>query len=80
MNVNKIKRLSKQHADLVKFHRVCNCNEAELTVNNSETSLPGITLDYNTTRLILSDVRVSLLKRIGSTEEEIKKEATDGQG
>lgn len=78
MNVAKIQRLSEQYADLVRFHKVCNCNGAELTVNDSETNIPGIALNYNITRLIITDVRVSLLRRISEMENEIKKEAAHG--
>ena len=77
MNVSKIQKLSQQHADLTGFHKVCNCNGAELTVQDSERNIQGITLNYNTTRLIISDVRVSLLKRIAEMEIAIGKEAAN---
>jgi hypothetical protein len=75
MNVSKIERLSKQYADLTKFHKMCNCHGARLTVDDSETSLSGITLNYNTTRLIIADVRGSLLANMEKIETEIKEEA-----
>lgn len=75
MNMSKIQRLSKQHADLSKFYKVCIRNGAELTVKDSETGIPGSLLDYNTTRLIISDVRISLLASLDGIEKEIKKES-----
>ena len=75
MNVSKIQTLSKQHALLKGFHKTCNCTSIELRIHEltSADQFDDI-LDSTTTRLIISDVRVSLLKEMERIEVAIIKE------
>lgn len=76
MNVAKIQKLTEQHKALKKFYQECTKSGVELSANDSETGLAPADLDFNTTRLILTDVRDSLLKEITKIEEDIFQEAT----
>ena len=78
MNVSKIQDLSMRHKLLKSFHKACNNNDVRLISQTPPYTYGDVELDCGTTRLIISDVRVSLLKRISELEKDIKKEATDG--
>lgn len=78
MNVNKIQRLGEQHKALKKFHAECNKDGVELSANDTKTGLAPADLDFDTTQLIISDVRVSILKRISEIENKIRKEVANG--
>lgn len=78
MNVSKIQRLSKQHELLKSFHKACNSNDMYLVAKLPPYGYGDVELDYVTTKLIISDVRVSLLNKITALEKEIKEEAENG--
>lgn len=78
MNIEKIQKLSGQHKLLKDFHDACNHNDVQLEVKKTAHSYGGITLDYATTKLILSDVRVSLLAQMKRIEGLIVRETSVG--
>ena len=79
MDVNRLQVLSKQHKLLTDFHGACKeGNDLWLIAQTSPYGNSNIELDCATTKLIASDVRVSLLKEISAVEKAIKKEATRG--
>jgi len=78
MNVPKIQRLSRDHADLTRFYKVCGQNDVELSALLSDTSAPRIYLDCAATGLIISDVRVSILEELQKIEKAISKDISDG--
>ena len=76
MNVNRIQTLSSQHKLLKEFHSECAKSGVVLSAKDSDFS--AVHLDNATTRLVISDVRVSCRKEMNKIEETIIKEAQDG--
>lgn len=79
MGIRKIQRLSKQHEFLESFHKMCISNNIVLIAEVKEWPYGGeAKLDSANTGLIISDVRTSLLREMKRIEEDIAREATDG--
>jgi hypothetical protein len=76
MDVRKIQEFSRKHDLLRNFYTMCNCNDVCLIAR--ESASVDVELDQPTTQLIISDVRVSLLKRISEAENKIREEAGGG--
>ena len=61
---------------LKKFHKACNDNDVCLIAKLLPHAYGDVELDGGSTKFIISDVRVSLLRKITALEKEIKEEAT----
>lgn len=76
MNIDKIRRLSKVHGNLKKFHKMCTHNDVELTAKFG-CQLLKETLGSSDTQRIIGAVRKAVLLEMGKLEEDIKKEVTE---
>ena len=71
MRVGRIRILSQQYAELKAFYTATSHDDVELAFAQQEGST---CLGSSATRLIISDVRVSLLKEMKKIEETIRQE------
>ncbi len=78
MNVSKIRSLSKQYKSLKDFHKACNDSNIQLIARGTPYNYADILLDRDTTKPIISEVRLIVWDRISDIEKETKKEATNG--